>query len=174
MARLAAVEKGEYYPTPLTIVDTIAQAIDVQEGRGVFHLLDPCAGEGLALAHLAASIRKKAGCPVQTWGVEISPDRARQAAKRLDTVIEAPFEATTWSPSAISRRSLSSPERAPRRKRQRRPPGTGFLPPRHRLAGQRGPPDHGRALAAGPAAPAPRVVVSVKDRAHASPAGAPV
>jgi hypothetical protein len=49
MARLAAVEKGEYYPTPLTIVDTIAQAIDTKDGRGVIRLFDPCAGEGLAL-----------------------------------------------------------------------------------------------------------------------------
>ncbi|MBN1936759.1 MAG: hypothetical protein JW934_19010, partial [Anaerolineae bacterium] len=112
MARLAAVEKGEYYPTPLSVVDTIASALDIavnstaQEGRGVIRLFDPCAGEGLALERLAALIRQKAGrsvetCQVETWGVEISPDRARQAAKRLDTVVEAPFEATTWSPSMI-------------------------------------------------------------------------
>lgn len=100
MARLAAVEKGEYYPTPLTIVDTIAQAIDTKEGRGVIRLFDPCAGEGLALERLAAQLKQR-GVTVETWGVEISPDRARQAARRLDTVVEAPFEATTWSPSAI-------------------------------------------------------------------------
>ena len=62
MARLAAVEKGEYYPTPLTIVD-------IKEGRGVIRLFDPCAGEGLALERLGALIRHKAGRPVETWGV---------------------------------------------------------------------------------------------------------
>ena len=85
MARLAAVEKGEYYPTPLSIVDTISQTIDIKDGRGVIRLFDPCAGEGLALERLAALLQHRAGRPVETWGVEISPDRARQAAKRLDT-----------------------------------------------------------------------------------------
>jgi hypothetical protein len=64
MARLAAVEKGEYYPTPLSIVDTISQTIDIKDGRGVIRLFDPCAGEGLALERLAASIQHKAGRPV--------------------------------------------------------------------------------------------------------------
>ncbi len=106
MARLAAVEKGEYYPTPLSVVDTIAAALDIQDGtrassRGVIRLFDPCAGEGLALERLAGLLRQKTDRPVETWGVEISPDRARQAATRLDTVVEAPFESTAWSPSLI-------------------------------------------------------------------------
>jgi hypothetical protein len=36
--------------------------------------------------------------PVQKWGVEISPDRAAEAATRLDLVLQAPFEARSWTP----------------------------------------------------------------------------
>jgi len=101
MARLAAIEKGEYYPTPLSIVDQITSVLDIEpDGRGVIRLFDPCAGEGLALERLAAQLKQR-GVAVETWGVEISPDRARQAVKRLDTVVEAPFEATQWSPALI-------------------------------------------------------------------------
>ncbi len=96
MSRLAAVEKGEYYPTPLSIVEQIASYLAPAQGRGVIRLLDPCCGEGLALEHLAALLRKH-GAQVQTWGVEISPDRAAEAAGRLDLVIEAPFETVTWN-----------------------------------------------------------------------------
>ena len=105
MARLAAVEQGEYYPTPLSIVDSIAQVIDIKEGRGVIRLFDPCAGKGLALAQLAGRIRQKAPTlrHLETWGIEISPDRANEAAKRLDAVVEAPFEAVGWQPGNIKK-----------------------------------------------------------------------
>ncbi|MCP4643658.1 MAG: DEAD/DEAH box helicase, partial [bacterium] len=99
MARLAAIEKGEYYPTPLSVMDHIASYLVPAKGqRGVIRLFDPCAGEGLALEALAKAVAPRTNRPVQTWGVEISPDRAAQAAQRLDLVIEAPLEAVAWSP----------------------------------------------------------------------------
>ncbi|MCP4542467.1 MAG: hypothetical protein GY832_35535, partial [Chloroflexi bacterium] len=99
MARLAAIEKGEYYPTPLSVIEHIASYLVPTQGqRGVIRLFDPCAGEGLALEALAQAIISRTNRPVQTWGVEISPDRATEAEQRLDLVVEAPLEAVTWSP----------------------------------------------------------------------------
>jgi hypothetical protein len=100
MARLAAVEKGEYYPTPLSVIDRVAQVLSPASGwRGVIRLLDPCCGEGLALEALGQRLAQRSGKAVQTWGVEISPKRAKEAAARLDLVIPAPFEAVSWSPA---------------------------------------------------------------------------
>jgi methylase of polypeptide subunit release factors len=100
MSRLAAVEKGEYYPTPLSVIERVAQVLSPASGeRGVVRLLDPCCGEGLALEALGQALAQRSGKTVQTWGVEISPERANEAAVRLDLVIPAPFEAVSWSPA---------------------------------------------------------------------------
>jgi len=99
MSRLAAMEKGQYYPTPLSVVDTIASYLSPARGqRGVVRLFDPCCGEGLALEALGEALARRTNLSVQTWGVEISPDRVEEAATRLDLVIQAPFEAVSWSP----------------------------------------------------------------------------
>lgn len=99
MSRLAAVEKGEYYPTPLTIVDKIATYLEpLPANRGAVRILDPCAGKGQAARRLADILRQHTTTPVEAWGVELSPDRAREAEKVLDRVLNAPFEAVTWSP----------------------------------------------------------------------------
>ena len=99
MTRLAAIEKGEYYPTPLGVVDAIAGYLAVGQARGVIRLFDPCCGEGLALERLAQALRSRTSLPVQAWGVELSPARAQEAASRLDLVIPAPFEAVSWAPT---------------------------------------------------------------------------
>ena len=106
MARLAAVEKGEYYPTPPSIIRQISQYLTPDGGRGTIRLLDPCCGEGQALCDLAKSLRSATDRPVETWGVEISPPRAQAAAERLDLIVEAPFEAVGWSPRTYGAASL--------------------------------------------------------------------
>ena len=107
MARLAAMEKGEYYPTPLSIADQIAGYLEPSDGRGTIQLLDPCCGAGRALARIARQVASRATAPVETWGVEISPTRAAEAAERLDLVVEAPFQAVTWSPRAYGAASFA-------------------------------------------------------------------
>jgi hypothetical protein len=78
----------------------VAQVLSPASGqRGVVRLLDPCCGEGLALEALGQALAQRSGKAVQTWGVEISPERAKEAAARLDLVIPAPFEAVSWSPA---------------------------------------------------------------------------
>ena len=49
--RHAAQMKLGYYPAPLEAVAMAAERIRAPQER--FTLLDPCAGEGLALTHLA-------------------------------------------------------------------------------------------------------------------------
>ena len=102
MARLAAQEKGEFYPTPLEIAEGIANLVHVQpvKGKPVLRLFDPCAGDGVALARVADVLRtRNPDLPVETWGVEINARRAAEAAARLDHVVASPFEVAAWKPS---------------------------------------------------------------------------
>ncbi len=98
MTRLAAQEKAEYYPTPLDIVDLVAESL-VPPPDGMVRLLDPCAGEGIALERLAAHLRRRTVARVETWGVELHPGRAEAARERLDAVLAAPFEAAGFRPA---------------------------------------------------------------------------
>ncbi len=100
MSRLAAQAKAEYYPTPLEVVDLISTYLELPRRKGEFaRLFDPCCGEGLALAHLAARLREQTSTVVQTWGSELHPGRAAEAATRLDLALEAPFETVAWTPT---------------------------------------------------------------------------
>ncbi|MCB0176455.1 MAG: hypothetical protein KDJ97_38510, partial [Anaerolineae bacterium] len=74
MARLRAKEKILFYPTPLSVVEVIATNVATAGGR----LFDPCCGDGRP-AHL---LGQRLG--LTTYGVELHPDRAAQAAQRLD------------------------------------------------------------------------------------------
>jgi hypothetical protein len=105
MARLAAQEKMLYYPTPTSIMDKVAPYIELPE-KGIIRLFDPCAGEGEALAHLADLLRERAPetVGIQTWGVELNPDRAAKAGEVLDYVVSAPFEGVEFAPRTIRRR----------------------------------------------------------------------
>lgn len=104
MTRLSAMEKGEYYPTPLSVVSLIGSRISVvRHGRQVVRILDPCCGCGRAAARLAEILQ--ASYPdlrVETWGVEINGKRAEEAATRLTRVVHAPFEAVSWKPDQIA------------------------------------------------------------------------
>ncbi len=81
MARLAAKAKVLFYPTPLEIVETIAENI-ITPIRGpderVGALLDPCCGTGEPLAWLGNHLG------LVMYGNELHPDRFTQAKPRLD------------------------------------------------------------------------------------------
>lgn len=105
MTRLAAQEKGEFYPTPLEIVDLVLGhlALDLTKKGGLVRLLDPCAGTGQPLQRLAAGLRaryplEQRDVAIQTWGVELHEERAAEAATRLDVLVNAPFETVNWTP----------------------------------------------------------------------------
>lgn len=84
MVRLEAVAKGLYYPTPPGVVAACATLLraTAPPPRQVYRLLDPCAGEGLALAALAAAIPG-----ARTYGIELNEERGAAARGRLDEVL---------------------------------------------------------------------------------------
>ena len=98
--RLAGQERMGYYPTPLSQVALIASWLSVEPGKPV-RLFDPCAGQGEALAALAQALARR-GARVETWGVELSPGRAEQAALRLDRVLPTAWEQAHVRDSSIS------------------------------------------------------------------------
>jgi hypothetical protein len=97
MARLEAQSKLLYYPTPNSIVDLIATWFKAD--REV-RLADPCCGTGEALRRLADTLDVK----TETWGVELSNNRAAEAARILDHVLPTSFYAMTpakWSSTSV-------------------------------------------------------------------------
>lgn len=100
MSRLAAQAQAEYYPTPPVVVDLIATYLSAAPSEdGLTRLFDPCVGEGLALAQLRDRLAERhTAAHLETWGVELHAERAQAAATRLDTVLNAPFQAVGWQP----------------------------------------------------------------------------
>ncbi len=107
MARLINAEVLGFFATPPNVTALVAEwltAPSEKEGP-LWRLLDPCCGEGVAAAQLAASI----GGAAQTWGVELSPKRAEQAAQVLDKVHTTAWQATRVSKASVSLLWLNPP-----------------------------------------------------------------
>ncbi|MCY4653276.1 MAG: DUF6094 domain-containing protein, partial [Dehalococcoidia bacterium] len=90
MARLESERKAGYYRLPDALAPMIAERIGTMpsaEREGYrYRILDPCCGEGIALADIAELIRKHATVPIETYGIELHPGRAASAAEKLDQV----------------------------------------------------------------------------------------
>ena len=84
MVRLEAVAKGLYYPTPDRVIAACAAhiATDSPGPRQAHVFLDPCAGEGRALAGLVRAV--PGGL---TYGVELNEERGEAARALLDHVL---------------------------------------------------------------------------------------
>jgi hypothetical protein len=92
-----------YYPTPPQVIQDIATYFfpsdDDERGR----LLDPCAGKGAA----AALLGRLLDC--QTWGAELSPVRAEEAAKVMDRLLPVAWETASLTNESISVLFLNPP-----------------------------------------------------------------
>jgi superfamily II DNA or RNA helicase len=99
--RPPAVEKMGYYPTH----DNVAQIIQsyIAPAQEKARLLDPCCGEGKAAAILGQALN------CETWGAELSYARAEMAAKVMDKVHKAPWEACWMSEESVSLLFLNPP-----------------------------------------------------------------
>lgn len=98
MPRIGNDLKQGYYATPLSVVESISKMIDVQKNNRVT-LLDPCVGEGFALERLISGLNSK---EINSYGVELEPNRAEEAKMRIDHIVHAPFEEAVISNSAFS------------------------------------------------------------------------
>jgi len=90
-----------FFATPERVVDMVRERL--QFPAEPFAALDPCAGEGAALAQLCA------GTSARTYGIE--PDAARHAAaaQALDSVLHSTIEEATISHQAFSLIYLNPP-----------------------------------------------------------------
>ena len=78
--------KNGYYPTDEVTMGRLLQAIDAPADR--LAILDPCCGEGAALAELKAHL-VQLGCDPVAYGVEYNAERATNARQWLDVVAHA-------------------------------------------------------------------------------------
>lgn len=108
--RIAGIERMGYYPTPPETLSIIinhwltaknggsSTALRPRSGQGSGRslALDPCCGKGEALAAIARAFQ------LETYGVELSYDRADAARQVLDRVINA-----AWEDVALSNKLFS-------------------------------------------------------------------
>jgi len=78
MSRLASQAKMGHYPTPPEVIEQIKELFSFSSGS---RCIDTCCGQGDALAGLTDQ------APVETYGIELDKDRARQAKGRLGKVL---------------------------------------------------------------------------------------
>jgi len=78
--------KNGYFPTDEVTLGRILQAIDTNADSVA--ILDPCCGEGVALAELKNHLQE-ADAAVQAYGVEYDAERAWHAKQLLDVVAHA-------------------------------------------------------------------------------------
>jgi len=87
MARLEAMSKMGYYPTPEELTPTIAKYLK-PKGPGLIRILDPCAGEGTALKTIGDYLRS------ETYGIEIDRKRGKLAQQKLTKCLITDYNAT--------------------------------------------------------------------------------
>ncbi len=109
MARLEAIAKELYYPTPTHLMEDVGKCFTAQ---GTIKVLDTCCGEGLAVKALANSMHSRRSYerlkPV-LFGVELNELRAQQAASNLDVVLHAPMERVFYAPESWDLLFLNPP-----------------------------------------------------------------
>lgn len=94
-----------YYPSPPRVAQAIARLLAAMSQNAHFRLLDPCAGDGNALALFAKALREQherehgkwVDFTAETYGIEIQDLLAPRAEERLDKVLHTSFFTTTLS-----------------------------------------------------------------------------
>lgn len=95
-----------YFPTDAATLARIAACLDT-EAESV-RLFDPCCGTGEALNSLAAALGSDS-TSCQAYGVELDKARAREAAGRLNFVVQSDIENCTMQASAVGLLFLNPP-----------------------------------------------------------------
>lgn len=79
--------KNGYYPTDEVTLQRIINYLDAEEGEDL-RILDPCCGEGTALADIKHHLISQ-GANTQAYGIELDEERAWHAKGILDSVIHS-------------------------------------------------------------------------------------
>jgi len=100
--RLAAQAKMGYYPTPDRVTETIVKYLK-RERPGLIRVLDPCAGEGIALSMVGNHLK------AETFGIEIDTKRGETAEKVLTRCLVTDYQNTTITNKCFSLLWLNPP-----------------------------------------------------------------
>ncbi|HET9642745.1 MAG TPA: DUF6094 domain-containing protein, partial [Burkholderiaceae bacterium] len=98
--------KNGYFPTDEVTLQRILQALE--PAGPVMRALDPCCGEGTALAEIRRHLAEEGG-RVESFGVEIDKERAWHAKSLLDRVIHADIHDVVISPRSMGLLFLNPP-----------------------------------------------------------------
>jgi len=102
MARLEAMAKMGYYPTPEELTPTIAKYLKPKV-PGIIRIQDPCAGEGTALKTIGDHLGAK------TYGIEIDRKRGKLAQQKLTKCLITDYNSTQITPKFASLLWLNPP-----------------------------------------------------------------
>ncbi|WP_234385205.1 DUF6094 domain-containing protein [Paracidovorax avenae] len=110
-ARLARnFVKAGYFPTDEATIECVANLLRLPEQDA--RMLDPCCGEGTALADLRRLLQERAGADdqvVEAYGIELDPERARHAKGLLDRVVQADMHDVIVRPRSMGLLFLNPP-----------------------------------------------------------------
>jgi tRNA1(Val) A37 N6-methylase TrmN6 len=98
--------KNGYFPTDEVTLERIISALDIDGER--LRVLDPCCGEGTALAEIGARL-VECGAEVETLGVEFDKERAWHAKRLLGKVLHADVNDVFMSARAAGLLFLNPP-----------------------------------------------------------------
>ncbi len=98
--------KNGYYPTDDATLTRILPALDIR-GREV-RILDPCCGEGVALAEVKQSL-SECGAQVAALAIEYDRERAYHAKGLLDRVVHSDVNDVVVTPRSIGLLFLNPP-----------------------------------------------------------------
>ena len=91
------------------MITSLIQARSGARGETTLRILDPCCGAGEALAQLAEGIDRPDGAAVETYGVELHAERAKEAEDRLDHVLGTDLFQTSIANAAFGLLYLNPP-----------------------------------------------------------------
>jgi len=92
-----------YFPTPPRVVELLKPLIRFSAFGDKTFALDPCSGEGKALASLCE------GKNAETFGIELDAARAKEAESRLKHVVHGSFDLVEISPEGFGLLFLNPP-----------------------------------------------------------------
>lgn len=98
--------KNGYFPTDEDTLTRILTSLDI--GAGDLRILDPCCGEGVALAEVKHHLQQ-CGAAVRALGVEYDAERAWHAKRLLDTVLHSDINDVACSPRSMGLLFLNPP-----------------------------------------------------------------